>query len=99
MKPVPSVAVLNFDFVIPFAVPFRFQNVTRRIRVSTAFSTRRGNWLTATSLSARQGAMVIMRVANKAKLRGMFIRSKWYPGPVTPDKPLTFSSNSPSQQP
>jgi hypothetical protein len=31
VKEVPSLAVLNFDFVIPFVVPFRFQNVTRRI--------------------------------------------------------------------
>ena len=31
MKQVPGLAVLNFDFVIPFAVPFRFQNVTRRV--------------------------------------------------------------------
>jgi hypothetical protein len=31
VKLVPGVAVLNFDFVIPFAVPFRFQNVTRRV--------------------------------------------------------------------
>jgi hypothetical protein len=28
---VPTLAVLNFDFVKPFAVPFRFQNVTRRV--------------------------------------------------------------------
>jgi hypothetical protein len=31
VKQVPTLAVLNFDFVIPFVVPFRFQNVTRRV--------------------------------------------------------------------
>jgi hypothetical protein len=31
VKFVSGLAVLNFDFVIPFGVPFRFQNVTRRV--------------------------------------------------------------------
>ena len=31
VKFVPGLTVLNFDFIIPFAVPFRFQNVTRRV--------------------------------------------------------------------
>lgn len=82
MKQVPGVAVLNFDFVIPFAVPFRFQNVPGRVRASTAFSTGRGNWLAATSSSARQGAMATIKVANKAKLLGVFIGSNVTWGPV-----------------
>jgi hypothetical protein len=31
VKQVSGVAVLDFEFVIPFAVPFRFHNVTRRV--------------------------------------------------------------------
>jgi hypothetical protein len=40
VKPVPGLAVLNFDFVIPFAVPFRFQNVTRRVTGFDCFQYR-----------------------------------------------------------
>jgi hypothetical protein len=31
VKQVPTLTVLNFDFVKPFVVPFRFQNVSRRV--------------------------------------------------------------------
>jgi hypothetical protein len=40
VKQVPGLAVLNFDFVIPFAVPFRFQNVTRRVTGFDCFQYR-----------------------------------------------------------
>ena len=40
VKQVPDVAVLNFDFVIPFAIPFRFENMTRRITGFDCFQYR-----------------------------------------------------------
>ena len=40
VKQVPGLAVLNFDFVIPFAVQFRFQNVTRRVTAFDRFQYR-----------------------------------------------------------
>ena len=40
VKQVMGMAVLNFDFVKPFAVPFRFENMTRRVTSFDCFQYR-----------------------------------------------------------
>jgi hypothetical protein len=82
---VPGLAVLNFDFVIPFAVEFRFQDVTRRVTGFDCFQYRPRQLANRNVFVRSARAMVTMKVANKAKLRGMFIGSHVTSGPV----PLT----------
>jgi hypothetical protein len=85
MKQVPGVGVLNFDFVIPFAVPFRFQNVARRVTGFDCFQYRPRQLANRNLFVRPARGYGYNEVANKAKLRGMFIASD-----VTSDRaPLT----------
>jgi hypothetical protein len=94
VKQVPALAVLNFDFVVSFAVPFRFQNVTRRVTVFDCFQYRPRQLANRNVFVRPARGYGYNESGQQSQATGYVHRQQCYLGPGTPHKPLRWHSLS-----
>lgn len=87
VKQVPGVGVLNFDFVIPFAIPFHFQNVTRRVTGFDCFQYRPRQLANRNLFVRPARGYGYNESGQQGQATGGVHRQQCYLGPVRPDKP------------
>jgi hypothetical protein len=83
---VPGLAVLNFDFVIPFAVPFRFQNVPGRVTGFDCFQYRSRQLANRNVFVRPARGYGYNESGQQGQATGDFHRQQRYLGTGTPDK-------------
>ena len=97
VKQVVGLAVFNFDFVIPFTVPFRFQNVTGRVTGSDCFQYRPRQLANRNVFVRPARGYGYNESGQQSQATGYVHPQQSYLGPGTPGKPPRWLASLSSQ--